>query len=128
MKININDLDSDIKKMYFSIKAKQWELDTDDIKFLDDIEIEAGLRRFNSEVLVEAMIKCRKSIRCARCLDEKEVADEYEFCQSYNVHEIDEDLDLENDIREEILLNWPLSVFCQEDCKGMDINTGEKIN
>lgn len=110
------------------ISPKNWDLDSDEVKFVDSIYINAEFRKVGREILVDAHVDTKKEIECCRCLEVVIKEESNDFLFSYNVDDLGETLDIVNDVKEEILLNWPMKALCSENCKGLDPNTGEKIN
>ena len=74
---------------------------------------------------------CRTSISgiCGRCLEEvtQEIsADDIELF--YELDNVGEELDVSEDIREELLLNLPMNLLCDEDCAGLCSKCGTNLN
>ena len=67
-------------------------------------------------------------ISCGRCLKEvkKDFNREIEF--NYAVDKSDSILDLDSDIREEIILDYPIKPLCDTDCKGLCLKCGANLN
>lgn len=93
------------------------------------------------KALVEGSCTIKLQMQCDRCLKElehtfeiafshnvipamessEEVSDETEFMEGYN-------LDMDTLIDNEILLNWPMKILCNEDCKGICKVCGKNLN
>lgn len=127
MKIFITDIKDKILVREETVSAKKWELDTDEIKFLDGIALYAEFSRAGHEILVDVTVTMHREMVCCRCLDTFKQDDEFSFMLSYDSSECGAELDIDEDIREEVLLNWPMKTLCSDDCKGLDPNTGEKL-
>lgn len=110
------------------IPASSWELDSYDITFVDCIRVCATFTRTMSGIAVDAAVTTYKDIVCARCLDQVRQVTTQEFKKSYAFFELNEYLDIDNDIREEILLNFPMRVLCRPDCKGLCPECGANLN
>ena len=55
----------------------------------------------------------------------------YEFPKfdlNYNLSNLGNYLDIDKDVREEMLLNFPMKVLCSEDCKGICSGCGANLN
>lgn len=127
MKVFITDIKDDIYIAEELIEAKEWDLDTDELKFIGDIGLHAEFSRAGHEIIVDLIVKMRRQMTCCRCLEVFERDDDYAFMLSYDSTDCPYELDINEDIREEILLNWPMKCLCSDDCKGLDPNTGNKI-
>lgn len=74
---------------------------------------------------------CRTEISgiCGRCLDEvtaEITADDIELF--YELDGAGEEIDISEDIREELLLNLPMNLLCDEDCAGLCKECGANLN
>lgn len=95
------------------------------------------------KVKIQGETKVSLLIPCNRCLKEVVVPFDIEFNKEFDfrtsdedrIKELDEtnylseyDLDLDLLIYNEILLDFPMKVLCQEDCKGICSNCGANRN
>lgn len=127
MTVNIADISDKPIELEEVIDAKIWDLDSDEIKFIGDIFLKGIFRKAGREILADIEVKVTRQVSCCRCLDNVELSDIYKFMLSYDSAEYRETLDIDADVREEILLNWPMKPLCSEECKGLDPHTGEKL-
>lgn len=81
------------------------------------------------ELLVRGRLAVPLSVECSRCADffstKLEVSS---FLRAYAVPEGTETVDLTGDIREDILLNLPVSPLCSPGCKGLCPQCGKNLN
>ncbi len=97
----------------------------------------------NKKVLIEGKMKIKINIPCDRCLQEVVTVFDLDFSRKIDMKDTDEDrienldemnymtgseLDVEQLIRNEIMVNWPMKVLCSEDCKGICRNCGTNLN
>ncbi|BBF42875.1 clustered with ribosomal protein L32p [Lachnospiraceae bacterium KM106-2] len=97
----------------------------------------------DKRVSIEASTNLTVLIPCSRCLDDVEtkfdihVSKELDFNESDEdrIKELDEanyvkgfDLDVDQMIYDEILIDFPISVLCKEDCKGFCNVCGMNLN
>jgi uncharacterized protein len=108
------------------ILASDWELDSFDVKFVDNIHLDCSFERITNEILVEAKVTTYRDITCSRCLGNAKQKVEQKLHLNYNVNSLGDYLEPNSDIREEVLLNFPMKVLCRQDCKG--ICPGCKVN
>ena len=89
-------------------------------------------------VLLRMDVEMKISIPCARCLEPVLVDFPIHYEEEFDQNVLDEDgkgdclkgniLDLDRLISEEILMQWPYQVLCQEDCKGICPECGMNRN
>lgn len=121
----------------------------DDLRQADPIEGHVRLARTNRGLLVIAELRTSLQAECSRCLLEIEVPIEIsleeEALPTLDPHTgqpihygLDEDdilrltdhheLDLEVPVREQILLAEPIAPLCREDCPGLCLVCGERLD
>jgi len=109
------------------IPAEKWDLDSSDVKVIGFIKVVVSAAVYGTEIVCDTTVRTLRKVTCARCLDEVEQEDECAFTLSYCTKDHGDTIDIENDIREEVVLNWPVIPLCDADCKGLDPKTGEKL-
>jgi uncharacterized protein len=111
-----------------NIPAADWDLDSEDIKFFGEINLECDFQLCDREILVTGKVSLHRLIICSRCLQEVKQKQTKKLTLSYNTAELGEFLDIDPDVREEILLTFPLKVLCKDDCKGICADCGVDLN
>jgi uncharacterized protein len=111
-----------------TIEAALWDMDSPDVKFTDTVELECAFTRITKEILVDTIVKINMVITCSRCLESVQQTDRQRFQLSYHSSALGEFLDVDKDIREQILLNFPMKFLCQPDCKGLCVRCGNNLN
>lgn len=98
--------------------------------------------RENKRLLIQGTVDIVVSIPCGRCLEEvptnvhfeidKEIKLDKSTVDDEEVDDIDYligfDLDIDKFIYREILVNWPMKVLCNDDCKGICKVCGMNLN
>lgn len=110
------------------IKASQWDLDSFDVKFIDNIHLLCEFTLAGHEILICGWATTYRLSSCSRCLNDIKQSIKQEFTLSYNTGSLGDYLDLDQDIREEILLNFPMKVLCSPECKGICSSCGTNLN
>ena len=109
--IDPKDLDIDIGVMHFpeplSVRAEAWK-DEDDLTLNVHVE---GERNFT----------------CSLCLEEFNNLFEKDFTLHYDIKGL-EVLEIDQDIRDEIILEHPIRILCRADCKGLCPHCGANLN
>ncbi len=119
MKVAIDTLHETPTRFQEDIDPQSWEMDSFDIKFVDTINLTADFTREEKHILVQAEVITRRLILCSRCLDKVKQTVRQHFRFHYNRTSLKDFLDLDNAVREEILLHFPMKVLCKPDCRGM---------
>jgi uncharacterized protein len=129
------------------------ELDPIDerVKLTQPVEVKGGVRRTGDVVVVNGHVETRAQVECDRCLKPVELPVSTDFALEYiteadyesssvaalNEEELSvsvfdgESIDVDEIVKEQILLAVPVRTLCREDCKGMcpecgiDLNTGQ---
>lgn len=127
MKIRVNDIPKDGVELTESHDAGALDLSRDDLRFVLPIAITAFVTRDKDEVYARILTKGKLEITCARCLSPYRIDLKKDFDLSYEVKG-KTTLDLSEDIRQEIILEYPLKPLCKQDCKGLCLVCGKNLN
>jgi uncharacterized protein len=100
------------------------------------LDLDVRLEGLHDGILVTAEVSTVASGECVRCLDEVSLPIEVEFQElfayspteelEYSVH--DNHVDCEQLVRDAVVLELPFQPLCNEDCLGLDPETGEKLS
>ncbi|NQT28391.1 MAG: DUF177 domain-containing protein [Candidatus Omnitrophica bacterium] len=110
------------------ISTSSWELDSEDIVFASPIRLKCKFFRVRDEIVAETLVTTHRDVVCSRCLQQTRQIVEQSFAKNYKNSEVGECLEINNDIRENILLNFPMKVLCKQDCKGVCSCCGIDLN
>jgi uncharacterized protein len=139
MIIDLNALGERSKTVDTEIDPKEIELELENVRTVSPIHLVCAIEHSDFRTNVDGTIAAQLDIDCTRCLEAVKVPLEFTFDVEFvdaahfgssGEHEIDakdlstdalfsEQLDLNDLIREQILLSLPERVFCKEDCKGL---------
>jgi uncharacterized protein len=132
----------------FTIQPDEIDLEGEDISLKSAVKVAGDLRKGIVQTDVKGKISARAALECTRCLTEIEqdldVSFEAAFVGAEHYTEAKEaelkgedldvsllegdEIDLNELVREQILLNLPEQVFCSEDCKGLCEKCGANRN
>ena len=134
MKIDINDLKEEIT--HFSVTETAEKLGFEgDCKFKGPVTAEIDIHNLGGKFKVTGNIKADFSMACSRCLKECESSVNTDF-SIYHVKGISESsgeigrdeadeilltddiINLDEDIRQTVFLELPMSIVCKDGCKG----------
>jgi uncharacterized protein len=128
MKIKIEQIPLEGVTLEEEIDPKAWDIDTDIIKFQQPVEIKADLVRINDTIAVGLRLHTWVCLTCSRCLNEFDHELTRNLNLNYQVTKQDKILDLGQDIRQELLLDYPINPLCDDACKGLCQRCGENLN
>jgi uncharacterized protein len=107
-------------------------------------EVPANFSRTGSEVLARGEVRARFSVPCARCLEPASVEVRAPFATTFvpsgageakgagddpdlATYDGDE-IDLQELVRQQVVLGVPISTLCRPDCKGLCPQCGKELN
>jgi len=104
------------------------DLDTEIIKFSGLIKAKAVVAKSYGAVSVNLALEAPMVITCSRCLEEVNTGFNRQLELHYAVDKLEPVIDLDPDIREEIILNYQINPLCNIDCKGLCVKCGGNLN
>ncbi len=128
MKININQILPEGLRLEEEVAASTLDLETEIVKFRRPIKIRADITGITNAVSADVFLKYSIYVTCGRCLSEFELDLKKNFRLDYTDDRLEPLIDLDPDIREEIILNYPLKPLCNPRCKGLCPKCGKNLN
>ena len=128
MKIDINKIPLEGLTLEEEVNPSGLDLETDIVKLLEPIKIRAGVSKITNAVTVNLSLSGSMHLNCSRCLREFNVALKKILRLNYHVDRTEPIIDLDQDIREEIILDYPIKPLCNSDCKGLCPKCGKNLN
>ncbi len=128
MKINISKIPPDGLEACEELDPVCADLNRDDIRFISSLKIDAKLRKTVNVLSADVEVKSRVLSSCSRCLKEEENDFSKTFKFNYEIKKRDNFINLEPDIREEMILSYPVKILCKSDCKGLCFKCGKDLN
>ena len=128
MKILVNQVSEEGLFLEEDLDPAQLDLETELIKFDSAIKLKVHVVKITNALAVDLNIKARLHAGCSRCLDEfgwelnKDVRLDYPLDASIAF------VDLNPEIREEIILDYPIKPLCSLNCKGLCTKCGNNLN
>ena len=81
------------------------------------------------EIVIRGMLEVELSCICSRCAERfSYIVKVAAFFRSYKLTAENESIDLTNDIREDILLSFPMIWVCSPTCRGLCSQCGVNLN
>lgn len=110
-KLDPAGLDLDIGVMHFpkalTLKAQAWKSEDD--------------------LTVEVHVEGERKFSCSLCLEEFNNLFEKDITLHYDIKGL-ESVVIDQDVRDEILLEHPIRVLCRDDCRGLCPRCGSNLN
>jgi uncharacterized protein len=150
MRIEVDRLEEPDLTFSQAYEVESLPLDDEDVRLTEPAEVRGRIKRSGKEVELRGELRAKVEAVCSRCLKPVEFPIQAEFAERFvpavswraeEQHELQEEdlnlsvfdgeaIELDDLVREEILLAMPGHVLCREDCKGLcptcgiDRNTG----
>ncbi|MDD4953682.1 MAG: DUF177 domain-containing protein [Candidatus Omnitrophica bacterium] len=128
MKINTNQIPSAGLILEEEFAPQELELETEIIKFRTPLRVKARVTRISNAVNVRLNLGASLRINCSRCLEEFDIDLNRDLELNYAVDNLAPIIELDQDIREELFLDYPLWPLCRADCKGLCAKCGNNLN
>ena len=127
MKIHVNRIPPEGLKDHATYDPATMDMGRFDIHLEEPFEIDVFLTKADQELVVDVDISCPIRLACARCLEEFSWTLTTDAIFSYKVQPTDV-VDITDDVRQEIILAYPMVPVCQPDCKGLCRTCGQNLN
>jgi len=148
MRIDVRELE--LRPLRYSAELSQQELgfDPKDVHIHGGVQVELLVEKRGYDVRVRGTLKAQVDLSCSRCLDPVRVGIASDFDQLYEsnaahpltgeiaLREKDTDIaffsgntiEINDIVREQVLLAVPMKPICREDCKGLCPHCGRNMN
>lgn len=128
MKVFINQVPSEGLFLEEEIKPAELDLETELIKFRSNLLVKAQVFRVINALIVKLNMHAVLSAGCSRCLEAFEWKFNKDLQLSYVLDSSATFIELNPDIREELMLDYPIKPLCSLNCKGLCIKCGKNKN
>ena len=127
MKIYVSRIPDEGLKDHASYDPSAMDMGRDDIHLDHPFDVDAFIIKADQELVVNAAIRCPLRLSCARCLEEFRTTLEAKAVFTYKVRPTDV-VDITDDVRQEVILGYPMTPICRPDCKGLCSACGQNLN
>lgn len=147
MRIELESAEEPRGRFSQTFETGELAVDESELRLIEPVQVKGQSRRNSGQLEVRGELHTRVAIPCGRCLKEVELPIDVEFAERFvasvswrhdEQHElsrddldlglVDEAVDLDDLVKEEILLALPGHVLCSENCKGICPNCGANLN
>ncbi len=127
MKIHVNRVPEQGLNDQASYDPSGLDMGRSDVQLREPFHVDAFVTRAERELVVQAAIRCPLHLTCARCLEAFDQTLTAHAVFSYHVQPTDV-VDITDDVRQEIILGYPMVPICRPDCKGLCSVCGQNLN
>ena len=128
MKIYVSQIPPEGVCLSEDLSPEKLDLDTGIIKFRGPVQVKAEVFKITNAVSFDLEIKAQMYCLCSRCIEEFELPLNKRLKFSYSVDRTVQVIDLDPDIRQEVILEYPLKPLCRRDCQGLCPVCGKNLN
>ena len=128
MKVKVRSIPPEGLTIEKTSEPAEYDLADKDLGDFSLLKMVIKMERIGNTVSADVSLKATLVLPCARCLELTEHPIDEHFQWNDTVTEMTEYVDLTEDIRQEIILDLPVKILCQEDCKGLCPNCGANLN
>lgn len=148
MQIALASLEGPKGEFAHTYESGEFELNDERVRLVENPRVSGRIRRDGAKWKVRGRVQARAELECDRCLQTIDFPIDAEFNLEYVTTEeyarlkavelSDEDLnlsvfngevlDVDEIVREQVLLAVPSQVLCQENCKGLCATCGANLN
>ena len=129
MKIDVNNIPAQGKlTIEEEIDVSSLDLETDLIRFLKPLKVKADVSKITNTVAVDLVLNTLMQTNCSRCLNEIEIDFNKNLKLHYPVNKLKPVIELDSDMRDEIILDYPVKPLCNPNCKGLCPKCGKNLN
>ena len=127
MKIHVNRVPPEGLKLDMTCDPAALDIARVDMQPAAPVSVSAFCRKDADELMVEVALRCVLECTCARCLTCFESVIKKQCLLHYDVS-ARQVVDITDDVREEIMLEYPLVPVCEEQCRGLCARCGNNLN
>lgn len=129
MEIDIRQLpDNQIVSLSEVIAPKDLDLDVEGISCISPVEIKADIIKIQDAVDIKVEVNAKALMRCSLCLSDSEFIVKKNFRLDYPIEKQEPVIDITEDIRQEVILDYPMKPLCKVSCKGLCSKCGKNLN
>ena len=127
MKIKLSEIPESGLTISERFDPEEMKLQTPELKFSGPLEVNAFFQKERDTVFVKVSAVGNQRMVCDRCLEpfDQDYGRQFDFGYSVKGQVV---LELTDDIRQEILLSYPVKFLCRPNCEGLCPQCGKNLN
>ncbi|NQT89636.1 MAG: DUF177 domain-containing protein [Candidatus Omnitrophica bacterium] len=127
MKIFVNEILPEGMDLEEKMGPSVLDLETDQIHFTDGLDIKAHIEKDKDIVTVDCSAKGVEKRTCSRCLSEFSASIDKRMNFIFQL-EGERTIELDDKIKDEVILDHPIRMLCKPDCKGLCALCGKNLS
>lgn len=129
MKIELRQL-SDYQDVVFQFEENPSALDleTAGIRMNEPVKVKAIVSKIEDSLNLKVSLRAKALGQCSRCLNDIVLPIAKDFRLNIAIDKSDTSVDINEDIRQEIILEYPDKPLCKYSCLGLCVNCGRNLN
>lgn len=128
MKIVISQIPQEGLSLEETLNPRALNLEVKDIEFTAPLLIKARANKITNALTVDMQLKTKFKLSCSRCLELVELDLDKKQRMNFTIDPNQDTIDLNEDIRQELILDFPVKPLCSTDCKGICPKCGKNLN
>lgn len=127
MKIYVDKIPESGLELTEKIQPEELLINTEGINFIKPVDIRADVLKSGSEIFVDVLLEAPVEYTCSKCLSRFEdvFRKKFKIVREVRPAEI---VEMDDEIRQEIILDYPMKIICKSECKGLCPNCGQNLN
>ena len=109
------------------VKPQDLDLDIGVMRFAEPLKLSVEAWKSDDDLTVSGHIEGRRTFTCSKCLEEFNNLFEKDFTLHYDIKGLDS-VTIDQEVRDEVILDHPIRILCREDCKGLCAGCGANLN
>ena len=109
------------------VDADELDIEIGVMHFTDPVRVKAEAVKSGEDLTVQVHIEGERLLTCSLCLEEFDNVFEKDITLHYDIKGLDS-VNIDPDVRDEIMLDSPIRVLCQTDCRGLCASCGANLN
>ncbi len=128
MKVAVDEITEQDLVIEEDIDLPAWDMNSVDVRFRRPGHCRGVFNRIGKNIRACLHCEIERTIICSRCLEEIDQKATHDFEVYYQPPFPKDVLEVDADIRENILLQFPMKVLCSPDCRGICPGCGKNLN
>ncbi|RKY31833.1 MAG: hypothetical protein DRP74_03980 [Candidatus Omnitrophota bacterium] len=128
MKIDINRIPAEGFSLEEKMDSLGEDLATEVVALKGPLIIKAAASMITNAVTIDVYLSGKLKMKCSRCLNDFEIDLEKKLRFNYQANKSQPIIDLDPEIKQEVILDYPIKTLCRPDCKGLCPDCGENLN
>lgn len=127
MQVVVAEIPDDGLRLTEQMDPAALALETSDVSFVTPLAVSAFFQRHDDDLLVSVEAESELAVTCARCLQTSRRPYHGAFELGIDIQRRLR-VDVTDDIRQEVVLSYPMTFLCREDCRGLCPACGQNLN